>query len=44
VNELLLAFNKTLEHPLVWPQLAEKLGDKTLLLAQAETTEKYGIY
>ncbi len=44
VNELLLAFNKTLKHPLVWPQLAEKLGDKTLLLAQAETTEKYGIY
>lgn len=43
LNKLLLAFNETLEHPLIWPELAEFLKDENLLKRQADISEKYCI-
>lgn len=43
LNGLLDAFNQGLEHPLVWVELANHLGDGELRRKQASIIEKYGI-
>ena len=43
LNQLLLSFNRTLDHPLVWTHLCEEIGDLDTLKKQIETCEKYGI-
>ncbi|WP_431686466.1 hypothetical protein [Hahella sp. NBU794] len=43
VNTLLSGFSAELEHPLIWPDLLEKLGDEAALEAQMEIQEKYGL-
>jgi len=43
LNEILNEFNKSLEHPFVWPELAEALKDKELRAIQNAIIEKYGI-
>lgn len=43
LNKLLLAFNETLEHPLIWPELAEFLKDAALLKLQSGISDKYNI-
>lgn len=43
LNGILSKFSNSLEHPLVWIELAKHLGDGTLRLEQASIIEKYGI-
>lgn len=44
LNQRLSALISSFEHPLIWPQLAAKLEDKTLLEQQSETEEIYALY
>ena len=44
LNSILLAYNQTLDHPLVWSELATDLDDAKLLEAQKIPIDKYGIY
>lgn len=43
LNNIFSEFNRGLEHPFVWVELAKALKDETLLLQQSTIIEKYGI-
>ena len=43
LHEILTAFNRSLEHPLVWTELADALKDDALRLEQGAIIKKYGI-
>jgi len=44
LNAILSDFNRDLTHPMVWPELANDLKDKTLLEQQTVIIEKYNIH
>jgi len=43
LHEILLKFNQQLEHPIIWPKLAESLELNDVLLMQSEIEEKYNL-